>query len=92
MCAMVAIYKQIKGPPGTGKTEVLATIVVNWVRQMKSYDSKCRCNSIFSSLPVSWSREKQSDVPANTVKIAVCCGTNAGLENSVKAILKKSLK
>ena len=35
---------------------------------------------------------EQSDVLANTVKIAVCCGTNAGVENSMKAILKKEPK
>ena len=67
-------------------------MVINWVKQIKSYDPKCQCNSIFSSLPLSWNQEKQSDVLANSIKIAVWCVTNAGLENSMKAILKKEPK
>ena len=90
MCGSVAVYKQIKGPPGIGKTEVSAAIVMNWVRQLKNYRPNYKYNSIFNSLPLSRDKDTNLEVVANTVKVAGCCGANAGLENSMKALLKKA--
>ena len=89
MKAAVATYMQIQGSPGTGKTDVSSAIVSNWVWQSQNYNYYDKAETICSKLPLASENQKAIGKVANSSKVLVVCGTNAGLENLMKAILKK---